>query len=255
MRIFETHAHLDFDNFKQDRESVLKACFKAGVEKIINIGIDAESTERSIALSEKYPQIKATGGCHPHDANKYDEPRLRTLLKHKNIVALGEIGLDYFKMYQPAELQRQVFEKQIQLAMELDLPLVVHDRDAHEDCFQMLKKYAPKKVVFHCFSGDVQFAEKILNEGWYISITGVITYKNNTLHDVVRILPKEKFFIETDCPYLTPEPHRGKRNSPEFLIYVIQKIADILKQPPNTVAEQTFENAEVFFGFKDKYTG
>ena len=249
MRIYETHAHLDFDDYKADRDNVLQSCFKAGVERIINIGIDAESTEKSIKLSEQYPQIKATGGYHPSTVHKYDESHLKRLLKHKNIVAVGEIGLDFYRMYNPAELQKQVFEAQVKIAMEMDLPIVIHDRDAHEQCYNILKKYSPKKVVLHCFSSDVKFAEKVINEGWSISITGVITYKNNGLEEIVRMLPKDKFFIETDCPYLTPVPHRGKRNSPEYLIYALQKIADILRLPPKVVAEQTFINAEKFFNF------
>jgi TatD DNase family protein len=247
IRIYETHAHLDFDDYSKDRDKVIQDCFKAGVEKIINIGVDAKSTENGIKLSEKYPQIKATGGYHPSEVDKYDEPRLKELLKHKNIVAVGEIGLDYYRLYKPVEMQKQVFEAQIKLALDMNLPIVIHDRDAHEDTFNILKKYSPKKVVFHCFSGDTKFAEKILNEGWYISLTGVVTYKNNTLEDVIRMLPKDRFFIETDCPYLTPVPHRGKRNSPEYLTYVVQKIADILRKPPNTIAEQTYLNAEGFF--------
>ena len=247
MRIFETHAHLDFPDYAKDREKVLEACFAAGVDRIINIGIDIKSTENSIKLSEKYPQILATGGFHPSESHKYDEDKLRELLKHKNIVALGEIGLDYYRMYKPADLQKQVFESQIKLAMEMDLPIIVHDREAHDDCFNLLKKYSAKKVVFHCFSGDVHFAEKVLNEGWFISITGVITYKNTDLPDVLRIVPKDKFFIETDCPYLTPIPHRGKRNTPAYLVFVIEKIADILRVPPKLIAEQTYSNAEKFF--------
>jgi len=247
MRIFETHAHLDFEDYKKDRDEVIRACTKAGVERIINIGVDAKSTENGIRLSEKYPQIKATGGYHPSEVAHYDEAKLRELLKHKNIIAVGEIGLDYYRLYQPVELQKQVFEAQIKLAMELGLPIVCHDRDAHEDSFAMLKKYSPPKVVFHCFSGDVSFAEKVLAEGWYISITGVVTYKNSTLDNIVRVVPKDRLMIETDCPYLSPVPHRGERNSPEYLIYVVQKIADILGIPPKVVAEQTFENAERFF--------
>jgi len=253
MKIFETHAHLDFKDYAKDRDDVLKACFKAGVEKIVNIGIDAESTEKSIKLSEETgagkPIIKATGGFHPSTVHKYDEARLRELLKSPQIVAIGEIGLDFYRMYQPSDLQKQVFEAQVKLGMEFDLPMVIHDREAHEQCFAILKKYNPKKVVFHCFSGDVRFAEKVLDEGWYISITGVITYKDSELENVVRMLPKDKLLLETDCPYLTPVPHRGKRNSPEYLTYVVQKIADLLRMPPNVVAEQTFLNAEGFFGF------
>ena len=189
----------------------------------------------------------ATGGYHPSTVQKYDEDTLRKLLNHKNIKAVGEIGLDYYRLYNPIDLQKQVFESQIKLALEFNLPIVVHDRDAHDDCFDILTKHKPRKVVFHCFSGDVKFAEKVLNQNWYISVTGVITYKNSNLDDVIRIIPKDKLLIETDSPYLPPIPHRGERNSPEYLIYVIQKIADILRLAPKIVAEQTFLNAENFF--------
>ena len=249
MRIYETHAHLDFDQYKSDRDRVLMSCFKAGVDKIINIGIDAESTEKGLKLCEKYPQIRVTTGYHPSTIQKYDENRLRELLTNEKVLALGEIGLDYYRMYNPAEIQKQVFEEQVKIAMELNFPLIVHDRDAHKDCFEILMKYKPKKLVFHCFSGDVHFAEKILEQGWHISITGVITYKNSNLDNVVRIIPRDKLLIETDCPYLSPIPYRGQRNTPEYLIYVIQRIADILKMSPRVIAEQTFVNAEEFFGF------
>ena len=247
MRIFETHAHLDFDVYETKRDAIIQSCFKAGVERIINIGIDDISTEKSIKLSEKYKQISATGGYHPSTVHKYNEAKLKELLKHKNIKAVGEIGLDYFRMYNPIDLQKEVFIAQIKLALEYDLPIIIHDREAHDDCYDILMQYKPKQVVFHCFSGDVRFAEKILSQGWYISITGVITYKNSNLDSVLKIIPKDKLMIETDCPYLPPVHHRGETNTPEYLIYVIQKIADILRITPKTVAEQTFKNAEAFF--------
>jgi len=247
MRIFETHAHLDFEQFNHDREAVIQSCFKAGVERIINVGVDAKSTENGIKLSERYPQIKASAGYHPSEVGKYNERVLRDLLSHKNVVAVGEIGLDYYRHYHPIALQKRVFEHQILMAVELGLPIICHDRQADEDCYQMLKKYSAPNVVFHCFAGDVAFAEKVLAMGWYISITGVITYKNSNLSTVVPIVPRDKLMIETDCPYLPPVPHRGKRNSPEYLVYVVQKIADILHVSPNEVAEQTYENACRFF--------
>jgi TatD DNase family protein len=255
MRIFETHAHLDFDDYKKDRDSVIQGCIRAGVERIINIGIDAETTENSISLSEKYPQIKATAGYHPSTVQKYDEPRFLELLRHPNVVAVGEIGLDYYRLYNHKDLQKKVFEAQVKIAVETGLPIVVHDRDAHDDCLRILQKYSPLRVVFHCFSGDVRFAERVLSEGWHISITGVITYKNNDLDQIVRIIPKAQLMIETDCPYLTPIPYRGKRNSPEYLIYVVQRLAEILQTTPKIIAEQTFKNATDFFGNNKPFLG
>ncbi len=250
MNIFETHAHLDFSDFDKDRDQVLREAEKAGVKKIINIGIDRESSERSIKLAKKYPQIYATVGYHPSTVNTFDESVIRQLVKQPKVVAIGEIGLDYYRNYNPKSMMQEIFERQVALAKEYNMPIVIHDREAHEDCFQILKKYNPEKVVFHCFSGDVLFAEKVLQENWYISITGVVTYKNSGLGDVVRVLPKDKFFIETDCPYLTPVPYRGKRNQPSYLIYVVQVMSEILRVTPNIVADQAYQNACNFFSIK-----
>jgi len=251
MKIFETHAHLDFEQFNHDRDAVLQACFKVGVERIINVGVDAKSTENGIKLSEQYPQIKVSAGYHPSEVGKYNERVLRNLLNHKNVVAVGEIGLDYYRYYHPIALQKRVFEHQILMAVELGLPIICHDREAHDDCYEMLKKFSAPNVVFHCFSGDIVLAEKVLNEGWYISITGVITYKHNHLIKILPIIPRDKLMVETDCPYLPPVPHRGQRNSPEHLVHIVQKIADILHVSPNEVAEQTYKNACRFFRIED----
>lgn len=247
MKIFETHAHLDSVEYQKDRDLVIQRSFKAGVERIINIGCDEETSQFSIKLADKYPQIYASIGYHPSAATKYNENVIIELAKHKKVVAIGEIGLDYYRNYCPKEVQIKVFREQVALALKLKLPIIIHDREAHEDCYNILKEFKAKDVVFHCFSGDAFFAEQVLKEGWFISITGVVTYKNADLESVVRVLPKDKFFIETDCPYLTPVPHRGKRNTPEYLPYVVQKISDILRIPPNLVAEQSFKNAESFF--------
>jgi TatD DNase family protein len=250
MRIYETHAHLDFSDFKSDIDGVLSACSSVGVSKIINIGIDAQTTENGIKLAQRYPEtIRVTAGYHPCNASHFDSEKLQIMLRDKNIVAIGEIGLDFYRHYHPVELQKRVFENQVKIAMENEMPIVIHDRDAHDDVFTVLEKYKPEKVVFHCFSGCVNFADKVLNAGWSIGITGVVTYKNSDLADIVRIIPRDRLLVETDCPYLTPVPRRGERNSPEYLIYVVQKIADILHLTPNEVAEQTYKNATAFFGF------
>ncbi len=247
MNIFETHAHLDFDDYKNDRDQVIKSAFKAGVKHIINIGIDEETSRNSIELAEKYPEFYASIGYHPSTVEKFDEKVLYELSKHKKVVVIGEIGLDYYRNYNPKEMQKKVFARQVEIACELKKPIIIHDREAHEDCFDILSQNKTDKVVFHCFSGDVLFAEKVLAKGWYISITGVVTYKNSNLDDVLRVIPRDKLFIETDCPYLTPVPHRGKRNTPEYLTYVVQKISEVLRVAPNMVAEQTFQNAKQFF--------
>jgi TatD DNase family protein len=247
MKLYETHAHLDFKDFGNDREQLLQKCFQEGITKINNIGIDIETSKKSIALAEKYDFIYATAGFHPHDAEKYDEVALKALLKHKKVVAIGEIGLDYYRNLSPKKTQLEVFEKQLALAKEFNLPVVVHDREAHDDCFSILKSFQPLDVVFHCYSGDELFLEKIMLENWYVSFTGTITYKNSHQDNVVRMVLPERYFIETDSPYLSPVPMRGKRNSPLHLRYVVEKIAEIRRIPPKIVAQQTFDNATRFF--------
>ena len=251
MKIFETHAHMDFPQFNKDRDNILEKCFDSGVEYLLNIGVDKRSCEASIELSEKYDRIFAAVGFHPHDAKDFDEDFVARLAKHKKVVAIGEIGLDFFRNLSPVEVQKDVFQKQVEIALELNLPVIVHDRNAHDECFDILQKYKPPKVVFHCFSGDEIFAEKLLNKGWFISFTGSITFKNSSMENVVRMIPKDKFFIETDSPYLSPVPLRGKRNSPLNLRYIIEKIAEIKRITPKQVAEISFNNAVRFF-FPDK---
>ena len=247
MKIFETHAHLDFSNFDKDRDALLQDCFAKGIEHIVNVGVDEKTIIASIKMAEKYPQVYATVGYHPHDAEAFDAEIVRKYAKHEKCVAIGEIGLDYYRNLSPKKVQKQVFEEQIKIAMEMDLPIVVHDRDAHEDTLEILEKYMPPKVVFHCFAGDELFAQKVLNNGWKISFTGTITYKNSLLGNVVRMVPNDAFLIETDSPYLTPVPFRGKRNDPTKLRYVIEKIADLKRIPPKKVAEYAYQNSVRFF--------
>lgn len=247
MKIFESHAHLDFDQFDQDRGELLRKCKKNGIEYILNVGVEKKSIDASLKLAEKYAMIYAAVGFHPHDAKDYDREFLLEKAASKKVVAIGECGLDYFRNHSPRDVQRRVFSDQIAIAIELGLPLIVHDRDAHAECFELLIEQRPKNVVFHCFSGDELFAEEVLAEGWKISFTGTITYKNNLLENVVRSVPNDMFFIETDSPFLTPVPNRGKRNSPLNLRYVIDKIAEIKRITPNKVAELSYNNAINFF--------
>ena len=247
MKIFETHAHLNFKDFNKDRVELIKRCFQSGIEYIINIGLDKETSEASIKLSEEYEQIYATVGYHPHDAEKFDKAVVLKLAKHPKVVAVGETGLDFYRNLSPQEIQKKVFSEQIQIAMDMNLPLVIHDRDAHEECLQILEKFNPPKVVFHCFSGDEIFAEKIIAHDWFISFTGSITYKKSILENVIRMVPEDRFFIETDSPFLSPVPNRGKRNSPLNLHYITEKIAEIRRISPRQVADITFRNAQKFF--------
>lgn len=247
MKIFETHAHLDFPQFDQDRDEIIHRCFQNSIAYIINIGVDKKTIAGSLKLAEKYPQIFAAVGWHPHDAKDFDRDFLLQKARHPQVVAIGECGLDYYRNLSPRSVQMRVFEEQIGIAGELNLPLVVHDRDAHQDCYDILKKNGAGKVVFHCFSGDEIFAEKVLERGWKISFTGTITYKNNQLENIIRSIPENMFFIETDSPYLSPVPLRGKRNSPLNLRYIIEKIAEIRGITPKKVAELSCQNAEEYF--------
>jgi TatD DNase family protein len=247
MKIFETHAHLDFPDFDKDREQIIAASQKEGVEYIMNIGVEKESSGNSVKLANKYDCVYAAVGFHPHHAAEYDEKLVRRLVKNDKVVAIGEIGLDYHRMRNTKKEQLVAFEKQVALAQELYLPIIIHDRDAHQDCLKILEKYNPQKVVFHCYTGDVLFAQKVLERGWNISFTGIVTYKSSHLPDVVRVVPADKYFVETDSPYLSPVPKRGRRNSPLHLRYTIEKLAEIRGITPKMVAQQTFQNAVDFF--------
>ncbi len=247
MKLFETHAHLDLPDYDKDRENVINKCFQQGIDYIINIGFNKETSYNSLELAKKHLHIFSTVGYHPHEAIEFDAEVVKKLAREKKVLAIGEIGLDFFRNLSPYNMQRDVFANQIRLAREYDLPVVIHDRDAHQECYNHLKKEEMKQVVFHCFSGDIVFAQQILNEGWMISFTGSITYQNSNLDDVIRIIPLDQFMIETDCPYLPPYPHRGKRNSPLFLHLIAEKIAQIKNLTPNEVAEYSFQNAHRFF--------
>ncbi|HOY83836.1 MAG TPA: TatD family hydrolase [Candidatus Syntrophosphaera sp.] len=247
MKLFETHAHLDLPEFDADRESLIHKCFDSGIEYIINIGFNKETSLNSLELAKKHLHVFATVGFHPHDATDFDAELIKRLVRDKNVLAIGEIGLDFFRNYSPFPVQREVFRNQAYLAVDYDKPMVIHNREAHQECYSILKEVQAKDVVFHCFSGDIIFAQQVLDEGWLISFTGNVTYPNANLEDVVRMMPMDQFMIETDCPYLTPHPHRGKRNSPLYLHLVAEKIAEIRGITPLEVAQAAYDNAFRFF--------
>ncbi len=247
MKLFETHAHLDLPDFDHDRETLIQDCFDKGIEYIINIGFNKETSLNSLDLAKKHLHIFSTVGFHPHDATDFDAELVKRLAREKNVLAIGEIGLDFFRNLSPYTVQREVFLNQALLAVDYDLPIVVHNRDAHQECFKILKQANAKEVVFHCFSGDIIFAQQVLDEGWNISFTGTVTYANSKLDDVIRLMPIDQFMIETDCPYLPPHPHRGQRNSPLLLHLVAEKIAELRGITAEEVAERSFENAHRFF--------
>lgn len=252
MQFIDTHAHLNFSDYDKDRDEIIASAFKNGVKYIINVGTDLNTSKESISLSKKYDRIFATVGWHPHDAESYDENGLLKLLDNKKIVAIGEIGLDYYRNLSPKNIQKEVFEKQIKVAIDKNLPIIIHDRNAHNDVLEILKKYNPKKVVFHCFSSDYSLLCKIIEKGWHASFTGSVTFKKGEYYSIIKDIPDDRFFVETDAPFLTPFPFRGKRNRPEYVQYIIERIAEIRRQTPNKIAEITTENAENFFSIAKK---
>lgn len=251
--IFDTHAHYDDERFDEDRDFLLEELHQKGISYILNASASLESLDSSIELSEKHDFIYAALGIHPHDADKMDEgvlQKIRVLSKNKKVVAIGEIGLDYYYDNSPRDIQRYWFERQIELAKELCLPIIIHDRDAHEDTINIIKKTDVKLVggIFHCFSGSAEMALDMLKHNLYIAIGGPVTFKNaRKTIDVVKAIPLDKLVVETDCPYLAPEPYRGKRNNSGYLVHTIQKIAEIKGISEAEVAEATLANAKKVF--------
>ena len=234
--IIDTHAHIDVSDFDEDREAVIERARENGVQYMVNIGCDIESSYRSMELAEQHDFIYATAGIHPHDVKSINGDtyaHLRQLLLHPKVIALGEIGLDFFKNYSPQDQQRTHFHKQIQLAREMNKPIIIHSRDAKEDIIAILSEFYPNNPnaqsgIFHCFSGDQELADKALEMGFYISFSGSVTFKKaEALREVAKTIPADRLFAETDCPYLTPVPHRGKRNEPAYVNFTAEKLAEI----------------------------
>ncbi len=251
--IFDTHAHYDDEAFDIDRETLLSTFENRGVSYVIDCGCDVMSSKKAIELSEKYDFIYAAVGIHPHEADDADDSDIdiiKRLTEHEKVVAIGEIGLDYHYDFSPRELQKEYFEKQIILANELDIPIIVHDREAHEDTMQLLRKYKPKGVL-HCFSGSVETAKEIISLGMYIGLGGAVTFKNAKKPvEVAEYLPLDRFLLETDAPYMTPVPFRGKRNDSTLIPYAALKIAEIKGIDAQVVVDAACENAKRLFGIK-----
>lgn len=251
--IFDTHAHYDDNKFDEDRDALLKELHQNGVAYILNASASPESLDVNIALAEKYDFIYIALGIHPEYADKMHEgilDKIRLLSKNKKVVAIGEIGLDYYYGDPPRDVQREWFERQIELAKELNLPIIIHDRDAHEDTVRIIKRTNANEVggIFHCFSGSTEMAMDMLDYNFHISIGGVVTFKNaKRVVEVVKAVPLDRLLIETDCPYLAPEPFRGKRNNSGYLIHTIDKIAEIKGISAQKVADITFSNAKKLF--------
>lgn len=261
----DTHCHLDFDLFTPDREAVIARARQAGVDRILNPGIDLESSRAALELAEKYDIVYAAVGVHPNESTTWDGDTLRTLRElasHPKVVAIGEIGLDYYRDRAPRDLQQKVFQEQLMLAAELSLPVVIHNRQASDDVMEILKEWqvelmganvllAEHPGVLHSFSASEQAAHEAIGLNFYIGITGPVTFKNAPdLQQLVAHIPLDRLLIETDAPFLTPHPHRGERNEPAYVRFVAEKIAELHNLPVEMVSNSTSINAGRLFHWK-----
>ena len=252
---FDSHAHLDASRFSEDRSEILADLKNHGVTRIMNVGCDLTSSERSVALAEAYDFVYASVGSHPDDADHVDGQlldRYRQLAAHPKVRAIGEIGLDYHYEDVPRAQQIIAFEEQIELAEALKLPVIVHMREATEDAMAIVKRHPDLRGVFHCFSGSADLARWLVDRGWYLGFTGVVTFKNaRRALEAVEAIPMDRILIETDCPYMAPEPHRGRRNDSRFVPLVAKKIAELKGLTPEEAGLQTAKNANTLFGISE----
>jgi TatD DNase family protein len=245
----DTHAHLQWASFDIDRKDVLDRAEEKRVTRIVNIGFDVAGSLKGVELAESHEELYATVGIHPHNANTLNEKTLDTLKElaaNPKVVAIGEIGLDYYRNLSPREVQKRAFETQLALAEELGLPVVIHDREAHEDILQTLLRFKGKiKGVMHCFSGNKEMAQQCIDLGFKISFNGTITYpKNHELREIAKWINPKNMLLETDCPFLAPQEVRGKRNEPSFLPMIAREIANLKHISVDDLAETTTKNAE-----------
>lgn len=249
--IFDTHAHYDDSRFDEDRDELIASLSEKGVSHIVNCGCDFKSSLTTVALAEKYDFIYAAVGVHAHEAEEATEgdlAEIERLYEKEKVVAVGEVGLDYHYDFSPRERQLEIFERQLILANRLDLPVIVHDREAHEDTMNLLKKYKPKGVV-HCFSGSAEMAKEIVKLGMYIGIGGAVTFKNAKKPvEVVEYLPLDRLLLETDAPYMTPVPFRGQRCDSAHITYTAEKIAEIKGIDTQELIDICNKNAKNLFG-------
>ena len=253
----DTHAHLDFPEFENDREEVSKRAFEGGVDAVLTVGTDLPSSRKSVELAHRYERVFAAVGVHPHEADRVTDDEiveLEELSHHPWVVAIGEVGLDYYRGYAQPRNQKALFRKMIGLANRRGLPLIIHNRNAHRDVIAILNEEMTESLrgVFHCFSGDEAFLQKVLDLNFLVSFTGNITYKNTPLVPIVGMVPLEKILLETDAPFLAPEGRRGKRNEPAWVVEVAQKIAGIKGISLEEVGRVTSENARRLFRFWNK---
>lgn len=250
--IFDSHAHYDSQQFDEDRDELLNSMQENGIGTIVNSAADWDSVTEVVELAEKYSFVYAAVGLHPDEVGDLDEERfayLKAQCQKEKVVAVGEIGLDYYWDNESHDVQKKWFIRQLELARELDLPVIIHSRDAAADTFEIMQKYAQGlRGVIHCFSYSKELAEEYVKMGFYIGIGGVVTFKNGKkLKEIATIIPLERILLETDCPYLAPEPHRGRRNSSLYIPYIAQEIADLRGITYEEVVAQTERNGKKLF--------
>jgi len=255
--LIDTHAHLDMEEFEKDRKAVLARAMEEGVGQIITIGTDGPSSRKAIEIAEKNDFIHAAVGYHPHNAGEVDAQALRDLAKlagSPKVVGWGEIGLDFFRCLSPPQRQIEIFQKQLDMAGNMGLPVIIHDRDAHEQLIKMLRENrVPSGGVIHCFSGDYEMAGFFMDLGFYISIPGTVTYKKALLvQEVAAKIPLERLLVETDAPFLSPAPYRGRRNEPAFVKYTALEIARLRGMDFQALADATSRNAKTLFKLRDR---
>lgn len=253
--LFDSHAHLNDEAFDQDRAELLETFRDVGVGLVMNAGCSLESSREGIALAEAYPWIYCSVGTHPDTADEVNEELLevyRQMCSHPKVKAIGEIGLDYYYETIHRDAQMRAFRMQMQLAEELNMPVIVHERDAHEDGMSIVKEFPKVKGVFHCYSGSAEMARQLVDLGWYIGFTGVLTFKNaRKAVETAQQIPLERILLETDCPYMAPEPYRGKRNHPGYLPKMAEKLAQIRGIPVEEVIRVTTENAKRLYRIEE----
>ena len=251
---FDTHAHYCDKRFDDDRDEILNSLKDANVSYVLNAGSSLYSSKASLELADKYSFIYASVGVHPHDSKSMTDDtvsELEKLLSHPKAMAVGEIGLDYHYDFSPRDVQRKRFREQMELARALKLPVIIHEREALSDTLEIIRDFPDLVGVFHCFSGSFDTAKIILKMGWYLSFTGVVTFKNaKKAVEVIKHAPLERLMLETDCPYMAPEPKRGRRNSSLYLQYIAEKFAEVRGCSVDEIAQVTTENGLKFFGLK-----
>ncbi|MDD7795103.1 TatD family hydrolase [Clostridium sp. 'White wine YQ'] len=253
--IIDSHAHYDDEAFDEDREEVLKQIHQEGVTAVLNCGSSLKGLRKSYVLASNYDFFYCALGIHPENADEFSEDtaqEIREKSKNTKVKAIGEIGLDYYwDENPPREVQKEVFRKQMSLAEELGLPVVIHDRDAHADTLEILKEYPKVTGVIHCFSGSVEFARECIKLGYYIGFTGVVTFKNaKKILEVAKDVPMDRILVETDCPYMAPTPYRGKRNKSSYIEYIIEKLAEIKEIDPKSANKLFNDNINRLFNME-----